>query len=118
MQCSVEIRQLGLLHYSIPIVVYERVETVTRLRVFKHHKHKSLFPGKLTVPHLLLLGRNGDKNLRILVGHRFNHFLLQTLSSVMAKANVDHNEYEMVDWRYEKSLLMIHVVKRSLPERM
>ena len=112
MKFSVETHQLSILHYSMPVAVYERVKTETRLGAFKRHNHKLLFVGKLTIPHLLLLGHEGYRNLMTLVGYRFHQCLVETLAFIMTRANVDHNMYEAIDWRYKKNLLTMYVAKR------
>ena len=112
MKLSVETQQLSILHYSMPVAVYERVKTETRLSAFKRHNHKLLFIGRLTIPHLLLLGYEGYRNLVAFVGYRFHQCLVQTLTSIMARANVDHEAYEAVDWSYKKNLLTMYVAKR------
>jgi hypothetical protein len=112
MKLSVETHALGVLHYSMLVAVYERVKTERRLGAFKRHDHKLLFFGKLTVPHLMLLGYEGYRDLMTLVGDRFQQYLVQTLASIMTRANVDRNTYETIDWRYKKDLLSIYVAKR------
>jgi len=111
-----KLSQLTVPRYSTPVIIYERAKTETHLRLYKRHKHKLLFIGNLTVPHLMLLGLRGYKNLMNFVGDRFHPFLFQTLTSIMAQASTDHDAYEAIDWRYKRSLLTLYIGKRSLPQ--
>jgi hypothetical protein len=92
----------------MPVLIYERVKTTRRLRLFRRYKSKLIFIGRLNFLGILLLGFRGHW---FLIGTKYGQPVHEGLRVILETAKLDDRVYKVLDWFPNKGRLIIYVTR-------